>query len=867
MLSAETPGQAATNLPVPASAAELDRVRDPGEPVAQTGPTGEVLRFDIHASVVFQLGENLITDVVQALVELIKNSYDADATYCSVVIDTQGHPGPTSVFPQANGLITIEDDGSGMDLPTIRRGWLTISNSEKRDIKRHQQTTVRGRTPLGDKGLGRLGVQRLGDNLELFTRPANSTVEYEVSFSWRDFLSEASLSQVPIRFEALPAKDGRSGTKLLISDLRNSSDWTAAGAVDDLQTRLSQMISPYRQVRDFVVAVTLNGQALELAEITEQVRQAAQVRYAFRFDGEVFHIRGKVKLDFFRPQRRDEQDLFRRLVEWDNGEELVVFLSQQKQSRDLCLKRAEETDWFLEFSHKSMLGDVNPLAMAGTQPANPGPFYGEIDSFDLGDGSDERPSVLDRKSSFRAYVKALSGVRVYRDGFGIRVDRDWLGLGKQWTSATSYYGLKPQNTMGYVALSAKDNDQLQETTDREGFRDTPHYQNFSRLLQLFVHFTLRAQGALRRGYNEFAKSERARAAGVQDSTSSEELLNDLSSGLSAADGSRNALIAAGAQLDRALEHAHVTVRRVEAAVPKNSPDAQALQDAAERLERAVSSARPVLTGVQSVLENLSALQGKVKVLVDRDTVQREQLLQMYEMIGVGLTAEALSHEIRNVTDRLAHRSQSFRQYLRSKPDMDRQVLAYLEHMQSSVAALRRQLAHLEPSLRYVRERREKVELGSFLDETLEFYRTRMSDVPIELSVQQTSLEDFTLLINRGKLVQVIDNLVLNSEYWLREDLRTGRIAKGVITIEGVKPYLRISDNGRGVDPSVEASLFEPFVTTKGRGEGRGLGLFVVRQLLDAEGCFIDILPRRNSNGRLYIFQLDFTGAVDGRRAS
>ena len=139
--------------------------------------------FEIHASVVFQLGESLITDSVQALVELVKNCYDADATFCKVNISTEPISDPASPFVGAVGSITIEDDGSGMTLDLIRRGWLTISNSDKREFKDKTLRTAKGRTPLGDKGLGRLGTQRLGYNLEMFTRFEGSPTEHHVWFS------------------------------------------------------------------------------------------------------------------------------------------------------------------------------------------------------------------------------------------------------------------------------------------------------------------------------------------------------------------------------------------------------------------------------------------------------------------------------------------------------------------------------------------------------------------------------------------------------------------------------------------------------------------------------------------------------------
>ena len=73
-----------------------------------------------------------------------------------------------------------------------------------------------------------------------------------------------------------------------------------------------------------------------------------------------------------------------------------------------------------------------------------------------------------------------------------------------------------------------------------------------------------------------------------------------------------------------------------------------------------------------------------------------------------------------------------------------------------------------------------------------------------------------------------------------------------------RPWLYVSDNGMGIAPAVEESLFEPFVTMKPKGQGRGLGLFIVRQLLDAVGCSIVLDERRNSYDRRYIFAINLS---------
>jgi signal transduction histidine kinase len=163
----------------------------------------------------------------------------------------------------------------------------------------------------------------------------------------------------------------------------------------------------------------------------------------------------------------------------------------------------------------------------------------------------------------------------------------------------------------------------------------------------------------------------------------------------------------------------------------------------------------------------------------------------------------------------------------------------------------------------MREKVEPIPLLGFFKEMLDYFHSRFERKDIEGRLKLINANNFVVSMNKGKLVQVIDNILLNSEYWLREELRLKRIEHGIITVDLSKPFVRISDNGRGGDPSIENSLFEPFVTKKGKGKGRGLGLFIVRQLLDSEGCAISLLPKRNHHNRLYIFEINFTEALHG----
>ncbi|NLF61909.1 MAG: hypothetical protein GX574_12225 [Lentisphaerae bacterium] len=818
--------------------------------------------FKIHPSVVYQLGESLISDAVQALIELVKNCYDADATYAKVVIDTKGVTGVDgAIYPADGGRIIVEDDGHGMDIEDIKAGWLTISNRKKRELKQAKRTTPGGRTPLGDKGLGRLGVQRLGEMLEVFTQ-AKDQAGYHFGFSWLDFETAPNLEDVEIYLvEAdCPRKHG---TKVVISGLKEPEVWRGEPEIKRLEQELSRMISPYRQIRDFMVAVEVDGKPLELLEISDRIREIAPVRYRLTFDGNRFVIQGRARLDFFRPSDPKEAESFALIAEADNGSSFYQFLQECQLPKDLSLRRSETEPWFVEYERRRVLSDIDEVEFLtgdfGNCVANPGPFSGEVDSFDLGSTAFQSQAVFDRISEYRRHIKDLSGIRVYRDGFAIRVDQDWLKLGAQWTSAPSYYGLKPDNTLGYIALSARDNIELEEKTDREGFKDSPYYRNFYLLLTEFKNFTTTAHNFFGRSWNEFRKARNEALAQVDSRKTVEDISRAIKNGLAKASQYQESISPFRSRIGACVSASKEVVSQLRSS-DKITPELrQKVAEAVSNLEALLVEAEDVVGRLSTYLEELESLRRMGQVLDDRVDGLRRQMDDMYEAVALGLTAEALSHEVYNIADQLAERAKSAQMSIRKKGITDRPLLAFIEHVHSSVMALRKQMSFLAPSLRYVRDQKHEIKLAVFSQELADFYKERLEKNGITLTVSHANDVGFSVRMNRGKLTQIVDNLVLNSEYWLREDIRRGRTKRGTITIELSRPFMRVYDDGAGIDPSVEHALFEPFISAKAKG--RGLGLFIVKQLLDSEGCSIGLVPERNQHQRLYKFQIDLRGGM------
>ena len=114
--------------------------------------------FVVTSRVISHLGESLIKNESIALLELVKNSYDANAPHCWVDFDYKGG---------VLNRITVEDDGDGMTLDIVQTVWLVIGTDNK---KKQLEKPISGRLPLGEKGIGRLSIATIGPSVLVVTR-------------------------------------------------------------------------------------------------------------------------------------------------------------------------------------------------------------------------------------------------------------------------------------------------------------------------------------------------------------------------------------------------------------------------------------------------------------------------------------------------------------------------------------------------------------------------------------------------------------------------------------------------------------------------------------------------------------------------
>ena len=140
-------------------------------------------RFDIST---FQLiGRELITDRVTALFELVKNSYDANARKVTVAFENIQPSKENSEVPVQGSRITIKDDGYGMTLSDVRDKWMVIGTSSKR--KNRISPPPFNRRCVGEKGIGRFAVDKLGSKVNIITKKAGESQWLNVEIDWNRY--------------------------------------------------------------------------------------------------------------------------------------------------------------------------------------------------------------------------------------------------------------------------------------------------------------------------------------------------------------------------------------------------------------------------------------------------------------------------------------------------------------------------------------------------------------------------------------------------------------------------------------------------------------------------------------------------------
>lgn len=833
--------------------------------------------LQISSAVVKQLGQELVPDAVTAIMELVKNAYDADADWVKITINTKDILEGDFIFKDNPGYIIIEDNGTGMTYDDIENRWLFISVSHKRQMKEKGETTpLKQRTPLGDKGLGRLSAQRLGNELEMKTGKDGESIFHLIGLNWSDFVEDTSLTDIDTHYETRTKGQTTKGTRLTITSLLDAQIWEGDEG-DKFRGQLSKLIFPFKDQRPFNIYLQINGQSFDLDELNDRLREQAISQYKLSFDGQKLVITGRIKQSKLIGNSNSDKELYQKLISTDKGRNFYSFLTDNKDNKDY-LSTSTSSEENKDFSKIKYDGDngilftfernydfIKDLAKYSAldittntlKPANPGSFYGELDEFNL-NYQDSAQSAFNSLTEYKQLIKNQVGVRIFRDGFGISPygmeDNDWLKLKKGQTSGGSFYTLRPENVVGFVSISAKDNKNLIEKTDRGGFLDNAYSKNFFALIGKSVDDINDILEKTRRSYIEFKKKDAGSEGSIQSYKDSHERIAKTGKEAKAL---KEETVRVFEELKSTSKEVKTTIKNIRSAPLFNKEEDHKSLTVLEEVDGLLDKANSLLNKINSILDSAQRLEQDANYLGPQMEQLENQIHQFSELAGLGITAEAFTHELYNILDRIGGQTDNILRDLKKNKESNTSFYTYTEYIKTFIVSIRRQLNHLAPSLKFNRETRREILLSEFAIELQEFYYSRFGK-NIELRIDLKS--DFAVTINKGKLTQVIDNIILNSEYWLNQRKKSEANFNPQITIEISKPFIIIYDNGFGIAPTLNDLIFQPFVTTK--ENGRGLGLFIVQQLLDSVNSDIMLLFEKNEFERRYKFQINLENLID-----
>lgn len=427
-----------------------------------------------------QLGEQLIKDENIAVLELIKNSYDADAKNVEITMQ--------SIEDPLTATITIEDNGDGMSLDVVKNCWMEpgTDNKEKKlkDMIEKDIRSKLNRLPMGEKGIGRFGVHKLGNKITLITR-AEGENEVYLQIDWSIFNSSKYLADVPIEVvERKPTQrflqNSPTGTKIVIEKLKTS--WTR-GKVRELYRSINSLNSPFKALDSFNINFNIDRK-----EWLKGLIEYDDIKDYALFQAKMILSGDKIKnYEYYFTPWKSMTKLDKRpniIPEIDMVEESMVQTDKGKTRKELVPINLD--------SHK--IGDIEI----------------ELLSFDL-DSSILRLGVTDIKG-LRSYLNTNGGIFVYRDNIRIYSsgENDWLDLGSRRVNAP---GDKISNNLvlGSVNIKREISSDLKEKTNREGFIEDVAYDTFKKAVSFAVGKFERDRAQdkqyLRKYYGATSKSE------------------------------------------------------------------------------------------------------------------------------------------------------------------------------------------------------------------------------------------------------------------------------------------------------------------------------------------------------------------------
>ena len=403
---------------------------------------GDKLNYIVEDNIIAEvLGRNNFSTKESAILELIKNAYDAGSNKLNLIFKKSENTGRL--------MLEIIDDGSGMNENDIRQAWMHVGKST-RDYK----DSDTGRIFAGSKGIGRFALARLGESIDMFTKK-----ESEIGYHWQ---TNWNSSEIDIDYNI-----ASQGTRIQINELRDK--WSTK-SIKPLKNYISKT---YRdsKMKISIMFLVENGESLE--EETELIWTNPKIgenyleSIAINYNSKNKILSGQVLSDEFNDSvlKMTSKNIKEYLFEQNMIDEL------NKEISELII---EEEDIEKQDITEQMIADL--LEEVGSFE---GQLYFSLNSI----------SQVDKEKYEYKYTSLSNrfniGVILYRNAFSIdsfEGRTDWLELGKRSTSSpaaashpTGSWRVRRNQLSGYILIDKEENSHIEDISNRQGIVQNIHF--------------------------------------------------------------------------------------------------------------------------------------------------------------------------------------------------------------------------------------------------------------------------------------------------------------------------------------------------------------------------------------------------------
>ncbi len=721
----------------------------------------EKLTIRPYARLITMLGDQLIKNEIIALVELIKNSYDADASWVKVsFVDFN-----TDFSVKSTSKIIIEDDGCGMNAEILKKHWLNPATPDKLKRKKEKETTDKGRIMQGEKGIGRFAIFKLGKNIKIVTRrqcidkegkfiDAGEAVEDVIYYNFSDYddnfllengeEKELYIDNLNVFFEEVVPKEidqkkitlGTTeidrkpyGTKIEISDLKSS--WTVA-RIDKVQKEIGKMqpIFSKDDFSDFHVWIYQDEDVHIAQDIyKEKLTTCLENKSVFKVkSGKYISATNEIKFIL--------------------NEKPVHLGFDDADIKGLSLF----TKYFKNESYKTECGD----------------FEFEFYIFDLNIDSDN-PSkyMLDQDEK-----KIIKEHRIYLYRDGIRVmpygdpEDDWLRIDMARGTISAGAFLSNDQVVGCVYITQNGNPKLRDKTNREGLiEEGKALEDFINVLQLILKY-------LRKKIFAQYLIEKKRKADI----------------------------------DREKKGKPLEI---------------------------IENAKKQYSNDENVLKFISNFEASYK---QEQRALHERIDKTESLAAVGLSIETASHDIMLFVKKTIENQDALIKDIMLGGNINRdELLTRLTLVRGNLSMIDTQMKDIQLLFPSTKTRTKNIDVKEIINKVYRLYMRAFAENNISFQIEVST----TPLIARttdAVLLQVMINLFDNALYWLKTISNKREV---LVFVDGNRQRMIFSDSGPGIKEDDTPYVFEAFYSGKGE-EGRGLGLYIARQLLDKYDYTIDL---------------------------